>query len=112
MSGIDLNTLKQSLRDFADTRDWNQFHSPKNLAMALSAEASEIIEHFQWLTVAESLEKMKDPVAKSEVTDELADVMIYCLSFANEIGVDVSQAIREKLERNESRFPISKTNAS
>ena len=74
MSSVDLNTLKIRLRDFADTRDWNQFHSPKNLSMALSTEASEIIEHFQWLTEEQSKNLSQNKL--DEVATELADTLL------------------------------------
>ena len=107
---MDETTTLADLRDavdrFVDARDWYDYHTPKNLAMSIAIEAAEIMEHFQWSTIAEAQAFMDDPENRAEVADELADVMIYCLSFANATGVDVSQAIRKKLARNEHRFPV------
>ena len=100
--------LKAAVAEFVTTRDWDRYHSPKNLAMSISIEAAEILEHFQWLTVEEATEAMQDARTKAEVEEEIADVMIYCLSFASQTGIDVSEAIRSKLGRNEERFPVDK----
>lgn len=80
--------------------------------MSIAIEAAEIMEHFQWISIDEGRQKMRDPELKAEVADELADVMIYCLSFANTCSIDVSQAIQMKLGRNESRFPVVQPNES
>jgi dCTP diphosphatase len=100
--------LKTTVAKFVAARDWERYHSPKNLAMSISIEAAEIMEHFQWLTVEEADEAMADPKVREEVEEEVADVLIYCLSFANQTGIDVSEVIRKKLERNEGRFPVEK----
>ncbi len=100
--------LKAAVASFVTARDWDRYHSPKNLAMSISIEAAEILEHFQWLTVEEATEAMQDARTKDEVEEEIADVMIYCLSFASQTGIDVSEAIRSKLERNEGRFPVDR----
>lgn len=100
--------LKALVAAFIKARDWGRYHSPKNLAMSISIEAAEIMEHFQWLTVEEAAESMRDEKVKHEVGEELADVLIYCLSFANETGIDVSEAVRKKMEKNEGRFPVEK----
>ncbi len=101
----DLRDLTERIRRFADDRDWHQYHSPKNLAMALSVEAAEILEHFQWLTGDESRVLGDDPAKRSAVADELADVAIYLLRLADVLGVDLGSAICRKMERNEERFP-------
>jgi NTP pyrophosphatase (non-canonical NTP hydrolase) len=101
----DLDELTLRLRDFARARDWERFHTPKNLAMALVAEAGELIEHFQWLTPEESSELAHDPEALAEVADEMADVAIYLLRLADVLGVDLAGAVRRKIQRNEGRFP-------
>jgi dCTP diphosphatase len=103
-----IEELKAAVAAFVTARDWDRYHSPKNLAMSISIEAAEIMEHFQWLTVDEAVEAMKDAKVRSDVEEEIADVLIYCLSFANQTGIDVSQVIREKLGRNEGRFPVDK----
>ena len=99
--------LREAVKQFVSARDWEGFHNPKNLAMSIAIEAAEIMEHFQWGTIEEGKVLMKDDAGRAEVADELADVMIYCLSFANASGIDVSEAILKKLARNEKRFPIS-----
>ena len=98
--------LRARVHDFVEERDWYRYHTPKNLAMSIAIEAAEIMEHFQWLTVDDSHEFMRDPANRHEVADELADVLIYCLSFANATGVDVSEAVLAKLARNQTRFPV------
>ncbi|MDA0711028.1 MAG: nucleotide pyrophosphohydrolase [bacterium] len=98
--------LRVRVRKFVSARNWEPFHNPKNLAMSIAIEAAEIMEHFQWGSIEEGREKMRGKEARAEVADELADVMIYCLSFANASGIDVSEAILKKLARNETRFPV------
>jgi NTP pyrophosphatase (non-canonical NTP hydrolase) len=102
--------LRQQVHEFVAARNWYQYHTPKHLAMSIAIEAAEIMEHFQWLTVSESQELLADPQKRAEVADEVADVLIYCLSFANTTGIDLSQAIRTKLARNETRFPAATAN--
>lgn len=111
MADVDttMGALREAVQKFVSARNWEVYHTPKNLASSIAIEAAEIMEHFQWLTMEESNMLMKDKDARVEVADELADVMIYCLSFANATGIDVSEAILKKLARNETRFPISKT---
>ena len=98
--------LRSAIHSFVAARDWYQVHTPKHLAMSIAIEAAEIMEHFQWLTVEESAALVQDADQRATVADELADVLIYCLSFANSSGIDVSNAIHKKLTRNESRFPV------
>ena len=98
--------LRGAVDRFVTARDWYVYHTPKHLAMSIAIEAAEIMEHFQWHSAAESIELVQDPAMRAEVADELADVMIYCLSFANSAGIDVSDAITAKLARNETRFPV------
>ncbi len=101
-----LYDLSKQLAEFARVRDWEQFHSPKNLSMALIAEAAELVEHFQWLSEAQS-ESL--PVEKfEEVRMEMADIQIYLLRMAERLGVDLVAAAQEKLAINEQRFPVDK----
>lgn len=100
--------LRTTVHSFVERRDWYQFHSPKNLAMSIAIEAAEIMEHFQWLTAVESTAVLDDPEMHHAVADELADVIIYCLSFANSAKIDIATAVLAKLERNESRFPVER----
>ena len=104
-----VGALREAVRKFVSARNWEGYHNPKNLAMSIAIEAAEIMEHFQWGTIDEGRALMKDDEKNAEVADELADVMIYCLSFANVTGIDVSEAITKKLARNETRFPITST---
>ena len=101
-----MKELTENIRKFAHKRDWDQFHSPKNLAMALSVEVAEIVEHFQWLTQAES-DKL-DPAKLDEIKGEIADVMIYLTRLADRLGINPVQAAKEKMKLNEKKYPIAK----
>jgi len=100
-----ISQLKEKVKTFVAERNWQEFHSPKNLASSIAIEAAEIMEHFQWLTIEESRNVIKDSAKHDEVSMELADVIIYCLSFANVCDIDISDAVIKKLTINESRFP-------
>lgn len=101
-----LTGLRLRLRDFAARRDWDQFHSPKNLAMALIAEAAELVEHFQWLTQSQSQQLSASKLA--EVRLELADILIYLVRIADKLDVDLAAAAREKIAINEQRYPADR----
>ncbi|MFW6692334.1 nucleotide pyrophosphohydrolase [Streptomyces sp. MAR4 CNX-425] len=101
----DVQGLQKRLAAFAAARDWEQYHTPKNLAAALSVEAAELVEIFQWLTPEESARIMADPGAAHRVTDEVADVLAYLLQFCSATGVDPLAALAAKIDRNEERFP-------
>ena len=98
--------LRELVRDFVDRRDWRQFHAPKNLAMSLSIEAAELMEHFQWISPDESRRVADDPARLAAVGDELADVLCYALAMSNELGLDLSTAIRAKIAKNEQKYPV------
>lgn len=100
-----LAELREKVAEFVAARNWQPFHNPKNLAMSIAIEAAELQEHFQWLTIEECREYARKLENRLEVADELADILIYCLSFANATGIDVSDAVLKKLARNEHRFP-------
>ncbi len=100
---MDLQALTHLLRDFVRERDWEQFHSPKNLTMALSVEAAELMEHFQWLTEDESRDL--PPEKRASVKDEMADVLIYLVRLADQLGVDLLDAAERKMARNGERYP-------
>lgn len=102
---MDIATLQRRLRDFAAARDWQAFHTPKNLAMALMVEAAELLELFQWLTVTESRAYAREPANKERVADEVADVLLYLLQLADHTGVDVAQAVERKLLKNAEKYP-------
>ncbi len=101
-----LQPLIQNLRDFARERDWEQFHTPKNLACALSVEASELLEHFQWLTEAQSQSLTPDKTA--EVAAEAADVFLYLLQLCDKLGIDLITAAQLKLAANALKYPVDK----
>lgn len=103
--GLDVAALQSRLVEFARVRQWGPFHTPKNLAVALSVEASELVEIFQWLTPEQSARVMEDEDSAHRVRDEVADVLAYLLQFCDVLGVDVLAALAEKIDRNESRFP-------
>ncbi len=107
-SATTLDTIKQRVLAFARERDWEQFHSPKNLSMALAAEAGELMEHFLWATPEQSRVVAADPGKRSKIADELADVIIYALEFANITGLDVAAAIEAKMAANAAKYPVEK----
>ena len=99
----EIEDLKKRVRDFAQSRNWEKFHTPKNLAMAVAGEAGELAAEFQWLTPEESSVLTKDQLKAVEL--EMADVAIYLLRLADVLGIDVAGAVKEKIELNEGRFP-------
>ncbi|NMG65336.1 nucleotide pyrophosphohydrolase [Azoarcus indigens] len=101
-----LLALRARLREFAEARDWMQFHTPKNLAMALAGEAGEVLEHFQWLTAEQSA--APDAVLREAVALELADVLMYLVRLADVLEVDLAEAAARKLAINEERYPLGK----
>ena len=99
-----LQDLRERLRHFAAERDWNQFHGPKNLAMSVAIEAAEIMEHFQWLTPAQSLEL--GHAARREVAHEIADVLLYLVRLADVLDIDLLSAAHEKIALNAQKYPV------
>lgn len=99
-----LEPLTQALRDFAKERDWGPFHAPKNLACALSVEAAELLEPFQWLTEEQSCHL--SPAQHAAVSDEAADVFLYLLQLCDQLDIDLMTVAQAKLERNRQRFPV------
>jgi dCTP diphosphatase len=106
----DIRLLKLALREFAAEREWEQFHSPKNLAAAMTVEAAELLEHFQWLTEEQS--KRLSPATLAEVAEELADVMLYLIQIADKLDVDLLAAATSKLEKNRARYPVDRSKGS
>ena len=106
----DLKQLQTELRQFAQDRDWDQFHSPKNLATALSVEAAELLEHFQWLTDEQSRTLPQDRLAK--VGEEVADVLLYLLQLTDKLGIDPIEAAKHKLSRNAEKYPVDRAKGS
>ncbi|MBT3717749.1 MAG: nucleotide pyrophosphohydrolase [Gammaproteobacteria bacterium] len=103
---MDIKQVQQQLSQFADQRDWDQFHNPKNLAMALSVEASELVEIFQWLTPEQSAAIM-DSGESEHVKEEMADIMIYLLRLADKLDIDLNQAVTNKIIKNAEKHPAS-----
>ncbi|MAM70238.1 MAG: nucleotide pyrophosphohydrolase [Gammaproteobacteria bacterium] len=106
----DINDIKQLLRDFANERDWDQFHSPKNLSMALMAEAGELLEHFQWLSEEQS--RQLDPDTREQVAQEIADVQIYLVRLADKLDIDILDAVSHKLTINSQKYPAQQVRGS
>lgn len=100
--------LKTRVLAFARERDWEQFHSPKNLSMALAAESAELMEHFLWSTPEQSRTVASDAAKRGKIAEELADVVIYALEFANMTGLDVAAAIETKMAANAKKYPVEK----
>lgn len=99
--------LRRCVADFVAERDWRQFHAPKNLAMSMAIEAAELMEHFQWISEDQSRQLAADPRRLGEVADELADVVCYALAMANELGLDLSTAVRQKMVKNVQKYPAN-----
>lgn len=106
----DFADLRSKLRRFAAERDWDQFHSPKNLAMALSVEVAELLEHFQWLSDAQS--SALDSETRVKVAEELGDVLLYLVRLADKLDMDLANAALEKLKLNATKYPIEKARGS
>ncbi|GHJ40734.1 nucleotide pyrophosphohydrolase [Streptomyces sp. TS71-3] len=108
---LDVASLQRRLADFAAARRWEPYHTPKNLVSALSVEASELVEIFQWLTPEESARVMDDPGTAHRVRDEVADVLAYLLQLCEVLGIDALHALDAKIDRNERRFPVPRDSA-
>ncbi|MGJ8620027.1 MAG: nucleotide pyrophosphohydrolase [Methylophilaceae bacterium] len=105
-----LNDLRERINQFVQERDWAQFHSPKNLAMAMIVEAAEVVEHFQWLTEEES--KHLDTEKKVQIGHELSDTFVYLLRIAEVCGIDLIAAANEKIDLNAKKYPVEKAKGS
>ncbi|MFA6427397.1 MAG: nucleotide pyrophosphohydrolase [Candidatus Magasanikbacteria bacterium] len=105
-----IQSLKNLVKEFRDNREWAQFHDPKNVAEAISIEAAELQEHFLWKDKEQIANLLNnDEEFRTEVSEELADVVCYCLNFANSTGIDVTQAVMDKLEKNDAKYPVDKS---
>ncbi len=107
---VEFDDLVRQIRDFVDERDWGQFHSPKNLAMALVVEASELVEIFQWLTEEQSLNL--DPDQKQQVEEEVADVMNYLIRICDRLDIDLLKATGRKIQINTEKYPAEQVRGS
>ncbi len=103
-SDTTIMALREVVREFVDQRNWQRFHDPKNLSMAMAIEAAELMEHFQWITSEEV--RACQSFDRSEVTRELADVICYAFALANTLGVDISQAVHDKMILNRKKYPV------
>lgn len=106
----DFDQLRTRIRQFAEERDWQQYHSPKNLAMALIVEAAELVEHFQWLSEAQSQALPQDKLF--QVGEELADIQIYLIRLADQLNVDLPDAVDKKIAANAKKYPVEKVRGS
>ena len=106
-----LSDLMASVRDFADARDWDQFHSPKNLACSISIEAGELLEQFQWRSEDERPDEM-DETRRTRIAEEMADVLIYLVRLSDKMGIDLIPAATRKLARNAEKYPVDKARGS
>ena len=103
---VTLQDLKLKMADFVRERDWEQFHTPKNISMSIAIEAAELMEHFQWLTVEQS--QQLDSKALADIGEELADIVIYSLSMANFLKLDLAETVLAKMEKNIRKYPADK----
>ncbi len=104
---MDIKSVQDTLRAFAQERDWEQFHSPKNLAAALAVEAAELLEPFQWLKEEESRRLADNPADYARVVEEAADVMIYLLRLADQLDIDLERAVEAKIRKNAEKYPVA-----
>ena len=99
--------VQTAVQEFRDAREWRQFHSPKNLSMSIAIEAAELMEHFQWLTTAQAATlAQSDPAARQAISEELADIFIYCFSLADILECDIAEIIFDKLAKSELKYPV------
>jgi NTP pyrophosphatase (non-canonical NTP hydrolase) len=101
-----IRELRRAVDEFVGQRDWHQFHTPKNLSIALAIEAAELMEHFQWLDPQESRAVAQHAEKRAAAGEELADVVCYALAMANELGIDVADAVRGKMAKNAQKYPV------
>lgn len=103
---VEVRGAAQALREFAEARDWAQFHSPKNLVMALSGEVGELNEIFQWMTEADSFKAASSEATAKAVRDEIADVALYLIRLSDVLGIDLNEAVSSKLVMNAAKYPV------
>lgn len=103
-----LQALKDKVLAFAHEREWEQFHTPKNLSMAIAAEAAELMEHFLWKRSGDDEALLEEPARRQKITEELADIIIFSLEFANITGIDLATAIEAKMRQNARKYPVEK----
>jgi NTP pyrophosphatase (non-canonical NTP hydrolase) len=106
-SNITLQEIKNKIKQFVKERDWEKYHSPKNLSMSIAIEAAELMEHFQWLTIEQSKRLLKNEKKRTEIEDELADIAIFILDFCNLFNIDIEKSILKKLNKSAKKYPAS-----
>lgn len=106
VQAMNVKEIQETLAQFAEDRDWDQFHSPKNLSMALAGEAAELLEIFQWLTEEQSARNALTAEQSRHASEELADITIYLLRLADKLGVDLDKAVQDKIEKNAARYTV------
>jgi NTP pyrophosphatase (non-canonical NTP hydrolase) len=111
-SEVYISFLKKKLLCFRDDRNWSQFHKPKDLAMAVSIEANELLERFLWKSEEEISAELQDPEKRQKIVEELADVFITAINFANATDIDISSAVSEKIEKNAAKYPVEKASGT
>lgn len=109
-SKITLEDITQQIRDFRDARDWKQFHNPKDMAIAISIEANELLEHFLWKTPEESVDRVAEK--SEEIEDEIADIAIYLIELADNLEIDLLEAMERKIQKNDAKYPTEKARGS
>jgi len=107
-----IDELKAQVRSFCEERDWDQFHGPKDLAIGVITEASELLEHFRFLTDEQAMALLNNPQQKDEVEDELADVLFFLLRFSQRFDIDLAQALVRKIEKSKKKYPVDKAKGS
>ena len=105
---MNIEEIQKKLRKFAADRDWEKFHSPKNLTMALSVEVAELVEIFQWSNSG-GLDEIENPDIRKNIEEELADIFIYLLKISDKLHLDIEKTIHQKIEKNEKKYPIDKS---
>ena len=103
----EIKTITEKIKKFRDERDWKQFHNHKDMALSLTLEAAEVLEHFQWKSPQEVEEYSRE--CQTEISDELADVAIYLLELSDNLGIDLTQAIKQKMNKNAKKYPVEKS---
>jgi NTP pyrophosphatase (non-canonical NTP hydrolase) len=106
--GVTINDLKALVQKFVEERDWQPFHSPKNLAMGIAVEAAELMECFLWVDAAGSFEVAKEPAMRTAIADEMADVLCYLVNMSNVLGIDLSESLAAKMVKNAVKYPAEK----
>lgn len=103
---LDLDSIRAFQRKFSKARDWDEFHTPKNLSIALAVEAAELLEHFQWLTADESKRIAKNPAKVKAVSDEVSDILYYLIRLSDILEIDLEKSFWDKMRRNEAKYPV------